>query len=43
MVRLSCACVEVSNPAAQVHLTIVHEASETNGSRFFCSAERFLM
>ena len=43
MVRLSCGCLGVSNPAAQVHLSIVHEASETDGRRFFCSAEGFLM
>jgi hypothetical protein len=43
MVRLSCGCFGVGNPAAQVHLPIVHEASETDGRSFFGSAEGFLM
>jgi hypothetical protein len=43
MVGLSFGCFGVINPAAQVHLPIVHEATETDGRRFFCSAEGFLM
>jgi hypothetical protein len=39
MVRLSLCCVGIGDSAAQIHLSVVHQTTKTDGSGFFSAAE----